>query len=165
LSHLHVCLQCTLVGFTPSIILHSLLKTTSKVSFFYFHASIQSTFTIFTLLYPLCSPSPLFWTGPVLHLCHSFFKSVFIVQGDCSMIFHQWIFCTLIRITPSITFSPIPLCPYYSTAFSVFHYIIYIHRCSIFWYHSLSFILFPFSPPLNSFTITNIFSLSLSLSL
>jgi hypothetical protein len=45
--------------------------------------------------------------------------------------------------------------PYYSTASSVFHYTIFIHRCSVFWYYSLSF---PLLPPLvssNSPTVRN----------
>jgi hypothetical protein len=35
-----------------------LLRTLSKVSFFYFHAWIQNTSTIFTLIHPFLRPTP-----------------------------------------------------------------------------------------------------------
>jgi hypothetical protein len=129
---------------------------------------------MFPILHPLHSPSspahpPI--TGPVLHFCPSFFK-VYIQRGF-TMAFHPWIYCTFIRLTPSVTLPyPFPILPYWSTVFRTFHYAIflhshyaiYLHRCSIFCYCSLVSFSFPLPhPPVpsNSPTVANMLSLYL----
>jgi hypothetical protein len=43
---------------------------------------------------------------------------------------------------------PFPTTPHYSTAFNIYHYILYLHRCYIFWYcwHSVILFSIPSSP-------------------
>jgi hypothetical protein len=59
LWYLHMCLQCILVRFTPSIVLpHPSHPFLEQVSFFYFHLWIPNTSTIFTLIRSFLIPSP-----------------------------------------------------------------------------------------------------------
>jgi hypothetical protein len=53
---------------------------------------------------------------------------------------------------------PFPSHPRYSAAFSTYHYVLYLHRCELFWFCWLS-LSFPFPPPPISIvysTISNI---------
>jgi hypothetical protein len=66
-----------------------------------------------------------------LHSCLSFFRCIFIVQRVFTMVFHPWIYCTLIRFTLFITL------PYFSNnqelflASSFYHLIRWLlHRSS-----------------------------------
>jgi hypothetical protein len=61
-----------------------------------------------------------------------------------------WVHFTLVSSIPSV-FLPYPFFPplYYSTAFNIYHYILCLSRCYVFWYYLLSHsISFPFSPEL-----------------
>jgi hypothetical protein len=58
------------------------------------------------------------------------------------LVFHTHIYSTLIRLTPSITYSfSISLFPHHSTTFNGFRYTIFIHRCSICLFVTLGFVL------------------------
>jgi hypothetical protein len=110
LWHFHTCLQCTLVRFIYTTILpHSpslFLKWFWQVSVFYFHKvhwPYSPTF-IFSIHPPTSSTLP--FTGPVLHPCPSLFKCILIVQRGFAMVFHQWIYCILFGLNPSITTLP-----------------------------------------------------------
>jgi hypothetical protein len=82
------------------------------------------------------------------------FTSKISVQRGFSMYLScEWIYCILVSWTTFITLSwSFPPNHYYSTAFSIYHYVIYLHRCNIFWYCLLSIILFSFpsSPEFHS---------------
>jgi hypothetical protein len=87
------------------------------------HPPSLSPFTSTSHWYPLP-------TGPVLHSCPSLFKPLFIVQRGFAIIFHLWIYCTLISPTSSITLPyPFPSTPSGSTAFSVFQWVFFLPRC------------------------------------
>jgi hypothetical protein len=127
--------------------------------------------TIFTLFYPLHSPPPPTSTHLLSGLvCSSLFKCIFIIEKSFVMVFHQWIHCTLISLTSSITlpysFSPTPII-HYSTAFNVFPYAFYLNKCNIFQHYSLSFSFpLPPSPTVpNSPTIENLSCLQLCICL
>jgi hypothetical protein len=85
---------CTLVWFIPFIILFPLplLKWLWQVSMFHIHTCIESTSTILTLPYPLCSPSPSWCYPPLsmtaLHSCSSLFKCLLIVQWAFVLVFY-----------------------------------------------------------------------------
>jgi hypothetical protein len=114
---------------------------------------MQSTLTIFAFLHPLCFPSLLqlvptpgqdLFYPPMLH-----FIKVYIncSKGFCLGISYTLICQTSIRLISSIIYSfSIILFPYYSSAFSTFCYVVFIHICSAFQYYSLSFS-FPVLPP------------------
>jgi hypothetical protein len=59
------------------------------------------------------------------------------------MVLNQWIYCIIINLIPSVTLPT----PYYSRAFSVFHYAFLLHRCNVFHYYSLSIISSLHPPP------------------
>jgi hypothetical protein len=63
-----------------------------------------------------------------------------IVKWSLVMVFHTCTYHILIRLALlyHYSFSIAPL-PYYSVASSAFTYTIFIHRCDVFWYYSLSF--------------------------
>jgi hypothetical protein len=104
----------------------------------------RSTSTIFTLLHVLQSPSLLHKyphppIGPILQSCPSFFipKSVFKRVSRCSsavtiLYFGQF---NLLCYSPS----PFPPTLYYSTAFTTYRCVFYLHRCYVFPYCCLSF--------------------------
>jgi hypothetical protein len=114
LWNLHTCLHYILIRCTPpsfSLIPPPFLEQFQPVSLFCFHAWIQNTSATFALLYPflILPPTSTYpWTGPVLPSWLSFFKCILIVQGGFTLIFHTCnISHTLIRLTPTTTFSPI----------------------------------------------------------
>jgi hypothetical protein len=154
------------IRFTLAIILPhpSLLKQFQQVSLFYYHTCIQPTLTIFTLLHPLTGTYPS--TRPVLSSYPSFFNvCVDCSRGFCHSI-SQCIYCILyinqINLLYDLLFIIAPL-PYYSTNFSAFSYAIFIHRCNVFWYYSLSFSFphLPQSPQTDALLqICSLFSLS-----
>jgi hypothetical protein len=106
------------------------------------------------LSFPFTLPLPIIATPkqnlvciPVLH---------FLVYIHCSKEFHHdnsWTYLTLTRLNPSITLLPSS----FLTAFSAFHYIIFIHRGNVFKYYSLSFFSSPSSPLVFSNSPTNIY--------
>jgi hypothetical protein len=118
LWHLPMCLQYILVRYIPSIVLPCpsapFLRTilTSFIALFS-HINTKcippcsSTFTLSYVMpihLPLASPS----TGLVLLSCPSFLKEVY--QGVLPLYFIQTcIYVALIRLTPSITLSLLPL--------------------------------------------------------
>jgi hypothetical protein len=92
-GHLHMCLQCILVSFTPPLFSFIppplFLEQFWQVSLFYFRTWIQNTFTIFAFLHSFFMPSPLslvptprqdLFYLPALH-----FLKVYI---DSSRVFH-----------------------------------------------------------------------------
>jgi hypothetical protein len=81
----------------------------------------------------------------VLH----FLKCKLIVNEDIFCISHLCVYWTLIRLTPSVTYSVfIALLPYNSAAFSALRYTLFIHRCIVFQYYSLTIIFsFPLPTP------------------
>jgi hypothetical protein len=90
----------------------------------YIH-SIPS-FTLSIYLYPPTGTH--LQTGPVLLCFPSFFQHILIAQEGFTLVFYRCIYCTLIKVTSSFSFSfSIVLLPSYSTAVSVFHYTIVIH--------------------------------------
>jgi hypothetical protein len=88
------------------------------------------------------------------------------VQGGVILRFHACAYLTLIRLSPSITYSfSITLIPYYSSAYSALCYIIFIYSQIVFQYSSpplFSFPLPPTSSPWDRSTNTIMCSLSLS---
>jgi hypothetical protein len=68
---------------------------------------------------------------PTLNFCPSLFKYILIVQRGFTMVFHLWLFCISIRLTPSITLLYPFSHPYYSTAFSVFRYAFFLQRFNV----------------------------------
>jgi hypothetical protein len=59
------------------------------------------------------------------------------------MVFHLWIYCTLIRLTSFITLPyHFPHIPYFSTAFNAFCYDFFLYKYNVFLYYSLSIPLF-----------------------
>jgi hypothetical protein len=54
-----------------------------------------------------------------------------------TILFHLWIYCTLISLVPSIIL-PTSSHPHYSTAFSAFSYAFFLNWCNVFKYYSLS---------------------------
>jgi hypothetical protein len=61
-----------------------------------------------------------------------------------------WIYFTLVHSTPSIALPyPFPSTPHFSTFFSTYHHILYLHRCYVLCYCWCSFS-FPFPPSLSS---------------
>jgi hypothetical protein len=145
-----MCLQCTLVRSIPTIILphppSPNLKWFQQISLFYFiqvYKVYQPYSPSFTLsIYPPFPINTLPPTGSVLPSCPSLFKSISVVQRGFALAFHPWMYCTLIRLTPSITL-PYPFHnSHYPTVFSAFHYAIFLYRCNVFLYYSLSVIFF-----------------------
>jgi hypothetical protein len=107
LWHFHIRLQHTLVRFTsPSFSLLPpplrYLKQFQQVSLFCFHTCIWTTLTILTLLHPLSPTHPTIRT--CFNSCPSLFRCMFVVQKDVAMVFHLWIYCTLIRLTTPHSF-------------------------------------------------------------
>jgi hypothetical protein len=100
---------------------------------------IASSPSPFILPLPLVSTllQNLFCT-PVLHS----FQCIFTIQRGFTLAFHQWIYYTLIILTPSITLSYPHVYPNQSIAFSVFCYIIFLHNWSVF--HIIHFLSFSF---------------------
>jgi hypothetical protein len=92
-----MCSQRSFVGFTPTIILphppHANLKQFQQVLLFCFHISIQSTLTIFTYFTLLFIFPPATGTS-----CFAFLFIIFLSV----MVFHPWIYCTLIRLLLSL---------------------------------------------------------------
>jgi hypothetical protein len=114
---------------------------------------MQSTLTIFTTLSPFAHPLPIgrkdHKKGPVLHPqhLHLFFNCILIFQGEFTLVLHMCLYCALVRLTTFFSYScSIALLPYYSAAFSVFCYSIFIHKCNVFQCYSLVSFLFPLSP-------------------
>jgi hypothetical protein len=65
------------------------------------HEVHQPYSPFFTLSIP-CPISALPLTGPVLHSCPALFKCMFIIQRGFAMVLYLWVYCTLIRLVPSI---------------------------------------------------------------
>jgi hypothetical protein len=67
----------------------------------------------------------------------------YFVQMGFYHVFHTWTYCTLVRLTPSITLFPYAITlPHYSTVCSGFYNSIFINECNEFQYYLLSSILF-----------------------
>jgi hypothetical protein len=139
------------VGFTPFTIFipppHS-RNTSNK-----FHCSISYMYTKYIYSIHPTSPSLITLppstgthpqTGP-LPSCPSFLMYMLIIQWCLAMIFYTCMYCALIRLMPSITpflCHPAP----YSTAFSAFHYAVFIQDHALLFSFSLSLSLSPFPP-------------------
>jgi hypothetical protein len=111
---------------------------------FHIHSCIESTSTIFTFfpsfIYIPLPISALLLTWPVFHSCPSLFRCLSIVQwGFCFGILPVDVLC-LSQSNPlhcnSSFFPPILCC---STVFRVSRCVLFLHRCGIFHYYSLSF--------------------------
>jgi hypothetical protein len=139
----------TSVWFIFSIILFPtplpFLKQLPQVSVFHIHTCIESTSTIFTLLYPFHLPSPPDSTfplaRPVLHSCPSLIKYLFIVHGNFFLVILPVnILCLKLWRSNTSTTLPHPCLSilYCSTVFSVFHFLIPVQM----WCISILFILY-----------------------
>jgi hypothetical protein len=121
----------------------------------YIHSCIRSTSTIFTFL--PCFTIPLLLVTP--SYCDLFFILVLCCLGVCSCLLEllPWYYtCTCIVIKsmqPLSTALPCPTTNLVLTVFSMFPCVLFLHRCDILNYYSLSFLLFffhwcPLSVPL-----------------
>jgi hypothetical protein len=109
-----LCLQYFLIKFTHFIILLYFSSSPSWNSFSKFHYSIfiykykecprySYSFTLSIYSLPPTDSQPK--TGPILPSCPSIFKWILIIQGSFALVFQICIYHTLIRLTPSITYS------------------------------------------------------------
>jgi hypothetical protein len=147
-------LQCTLVRSTPPYpsVPHSPFLTPLKeitrgfiVLLCIFKWCIP---TIFTHLHFLHSPSP---PQVPLHTLYLFYRPISHYQ-----FLRQWlsrfpivsplsVYYNLVSSTPFIALPyPFPPTTHYSTTFNTYHYILWLHRCYVFWYCLCCNILFSF---------------------
>jgi hypothetical protein len=120
---------------------------TILVSFIILFSYTNTKYTQHAHLLYLFSSFPLIPTMPRQYLFHLpvfHFKKLYI---DCSrgftLIFHICIYCTLNRLTSSITYSfSVALLPYYWTVLSAVCYTVLTHKCNVFWHYSLLIFLF-----------------------
>jgi hypothetical protein len=151
LWHFHKYLQCTLSRLTPSInfphLLSPLLKIISSFIFQFSCKYIQYTNHIQPPSHSLFTLSPptgtYLQTGPDLHSCSSFFKCTFIVQRGFTVIFHTWIYCTLIRLTISMNIFIFP-CPPIIPQLSV-HFIMPSSYTGATYFSIIHLLIIPFS--------------------
>jgi hypothetical protein len=136
--------MCTVFWFVffiiPPIPLH-LLKMTSTVSMFRIHTCIENKLTIFTLLYPLHSPSPTTNTLPYHDLVY--ISVLYWLFVHCSVGFCLGILPVNIlyfnQSTPPLLFLSLFPLPCIIQQFSVFSFVLFLHRCDIFQLFTLSF--------------------------
>jgi hypothetical protein len=109
-------LQCILITFSPSITFSHLpfLEKCQQLSLLYFHTCIRSALTIFALqaspttlpFHLIVTPGQDLFYLPILH----FLRWTLILQGSFALVFHTYIYHTLIRLAPS-TYLIFPLSP------------------------------------------------------
>jgi hypothetical protein len=94
---------------------------------------------------------------PLELLCQSpisFFKCIFVVQRGFTMVFHPWIYCTLISLIPSITFLSPPPTPISQQLLACF-FMLASYTDEIYFdithFLSFSFCLLPLPSPLKQF--------------